>query len=239
VRRVLLAAAGAVLALTAAAPAAAQLKVDKRADLASPVQLAPGQGAIVVGFRRPDPMSAGKSATAAFARYDVDHRDVIFQPKGAKKAGVTTTFWMLAKNGDKKLERDYAVYLVSAGDYVLYGATPGPGGQVTNTFCLGAPTFTVRPGEVVYFGEFTPYMNVKLVDGSHTAAMAYSSHPDEARAALASRPELAAAFKPAEIRNQATYGCAGAFMMAYSVAGAPALDAGGAEASQDTPAPSE
>lgn len=236
-RRALVALGAAAAAFLAAAPATAQLKADKRADLAVPVKLGPNQGAIVIGFRRPDKMSMGKSGTVAFARYDVLHRDVIFQPRGAKKAGDTTTYWVLGKNGDKKLARDYAVYLVSAGDYVLFGASPGPGGQVMNTFCLGAPAFGVKPGEVVYFGEFTPYINVTLTDGSRTAAMAYSSHPDEARAALSGQPALAAAFKPAEIRNQATYGCAGQAMMAYAVPGAPALDAGGAEASQDSPAP--
>jgi hypothetical protein len=240
VRSAVLTAAAAAAGLALAASSAdAQLRVDKRADLAAPVKLGPNQGAILVGFRRPDKMSAGKSATAAFARYDVRHRDVIFQPKGAKKAGDTTTYWVLAKNGDKKLERDYAVMIVSAGDYVLFGATPGPGGQVMNTFCLGAPAFSVKPGEVVYFGEFTPYINVKLVDGSHTAAMAYSSHPDDAQRFLADHPELAATFRAADIRNEATYGCAGQAMMAYAVPGAPAIEAPGPEAAEDSPAPAQ
>jgi hypothetical protein len=239
VRRALLAAAGLLACLAVAAPAEAQLRVDKRADLASPVKLGPNQGAILLGFLRPDKMSAGKSATVAFARYDLRHRDVVFQPKGAKKRGDTTTYWVQARNGDKSLERDYAVMVVSAGDYVLYGATPGPGGQVANTFCLGAPTFSVKPGEVVYFGEFTPYMNVKLVDGGRTFAMAYSSHADEAQHFLANHAELAPAFRPAELRNEATYGCAGQSMMAYAVPGVPAIEAAGPEAAEDSPEPAQ
>jgi hypothetical protein len=235
VSRALYAAAAVGFALAAAAPVSAQLRADKRADLAAPVTLGPDQAAIVVGFRRPDPMSAGKSGTVAFARYDLQHRDVVFQPKGAKKAGDTRTYWVLVRNGDKKLEKDYAVMVVSAGDYVLFGAAPGPGGQVTNTFCLGAPAFSVKAGEVVYFGDMTPYINVKLVDGRKTMAMAYSSHPEDARQALAAQPALAAAFKPAEVRNQATYGCAGGEMMAYSIPGLEPLPPAGPEAAEETP----
>lgn len=219
-RIVLLAAA----ALGAAAPAASQLRVEKRADLSLPVILGPKQGAILVGFRRPDPMSQNKHGAVAFARYDLEHRDMIFQPKGAKKAGDTTTYWVQADSGDKKLASDYALMVVSAGDYVMFGATPG-GKVVLNTFCLGAPAFHVGAGEIVYFGDLTPYPSVRLVDGTKTAAMAYSSHPDDARAALARQPALAAAMKPAELRNKATYACAGQAMLTYEVPGAPELEA--------------
>jgi len=206
-----------------AAPASAQLNVNRRADLALPVVLGPGQGAIVVGFRRPDRLSAGKSAAVAFTRYDVDARDLILQPRHARRDGNTTTYNVLAKSGDRNLPLDHAVMVVSSGDYVLYGATPGPTKQVDNTFCLGTATFRVNPGEVVYFGDITPYMLVEMEDGRRANAMAYSSHPDDARQALAGRPELAAAFRPAEIRNGATYGCVAQAMLAYAVPGAPFL----------------
>lgn len=217
------AAAALVLALVAAAPAAAQLRADKRADLALPVKLGPGQAAIIVGFRRPDSMSAGKSGVVAFSRYDREKRDTIFQPRDAKKKGDTTTYWVLARTADKKQPLEHAVMLVSAGDYVMLGAGAGPGGQVMNTFCLGAPTFRVNAGEAVYFGDLTPYIMVKLEDGGRTNAMAWSSHPDDAKKALANQPDLAAAFRPAELFNEATYGCAGQMMMAYKVPGVPAL----------------
>jgi hypothetical protein len=217
-------AAATLTALAAALPAAAQLKVDKPADLAAPVTLGPRQGAIVVGIRRPDKMSEHKGGTVAFARYDVEKRDIVAQPRHAKKDGDTTTYWVQVRSGDKTLAAEYLVMPVAAGDYVLFGATPAKMPQVANTFCLGAPTFHVGAGEVVYFGDLTPYPRVKLVDGTSTEAMAWSSHPDAARAALAGKQAgLAAALRPAELRNEATYGCAGLAMTAYAVPGFPAL----------------
>jgi hypothetical protein len=42
--------------------------------------------------------------------------------------------------------------------------------------------------------------------------------------ALAGQPALAGALKAADIRNEATYSCAGQDMTAYKVPGAPALE---------------
>ncbi|MDB5685907.1 MAG: hypothetical protein JWR77_496 [Rhizorhabdus sp.] len=207
-----------------ALPAAAQLQVNKRADLAQPVKLGPNQAAIVVCFRRPDAQSAGKSGMVAFARYDLAGRDVVFQPRDAKKKGDTTTYWVDVRSGDRKLPLDHAVMVVTAGDYVLFGATPGPAAQVMNSFCLGSPTFTVKPGEAVYFGDVTPYLFAKLADGQRAMAMAYSSNIADARAALAGQPDLAAALKPADLHNDATFGCVAQAMLAYAVPGAPSLE---------------
>jgi len=217
-------AAAALAALAVASPAAAQLKVEKPADLAAPVTLGAKQGAIVVGIRRPDKMSEHKGGTFAFARYDLAKRDIVAQPKGAKKAGDTTTYWVQVRSGDKTLAAEYLVMPVTEGDYVLFGASPAKVPQVANTFCLGGPTFHVAAGEVVYFGDLTPYPRVKLVDGTSTEAMAWSSHPDAAKAALAGKQAaLAGLLKPAAISNEASYGCAGIAMTAYAVPGAPAL----------------
>jgi hypothetical protein len=222
-------AVSAIVALACAvgsfAPASAQLRVTKRADLAAPVKLEPGQGAILVAFRRPDESSMGKSAALSFGRYDVEARDMIFQPKGAKKAGDKTTYWVEVRSDDKKLEVEYHLMPVSAGDYVFSGATPGPARQVLNTFCLGAPTFRVNEGEVVYFGDVTPYINVELVDGRKVMAMAYSADAEAARKAVEGQPALAPAFRAAALRNEATYSCVGQEMTAYAVPGAPALPA--------------
>lgn len=209
--------------LFAAVPASAQLFASKRADLARPVVLAPGQAAIVIGFRRPDTASAGKSGIVVFGRYDLDRRDLIGRPDGAKKAGDTTTYAISVRSGDRKLALDHAVMLVSPGDYVLLGAAPGPVAGVTNSFCFGAPTFRVNAGETVYFGDITPYLMVRLAEGNNANAMAWSSHPDDARAALKDQPALAAGFKAAELRNGATYGCFSTDMTAYFVPGAPSL----------------
>jgi hypothetical protein len=111
---------------------------------------------------------------------------------------------------------------VSAGDYVLYGATPGVK-MVTNTFCFAAPAFSVRPGEIVYFGDVTPYAPAELEDGEKVMAMAYSAKLDAAREALKSQPALASGLRAAELRNNATYSCSGQEMMGYVVPGAEAL----------------
>ncbi len=225
----------ALIAITASSmPAAAQLRVEKRAT--APVILGPGQAAIVIGFRRPDKKSSNKAGSAAFSRYDPIKREVIFQPKNAKKNGDKNTYWVMVKSEDKTLTRDSAVMVVSAGDYVLFSAMPGTI-PLSNTFCLGAPIFHVDAGETVYFGDFTPYTNLKLVDGERTSAMAYSTHVQESREELAkSQPALARTMKPAVLHNQATYGCVASMMSAYEVPGVEALAPAGAAARGDEPA---
>lgn len=198
------------------------LSVEKPANLAQPVVLKPGQAAIVIGWRRPETGSIGKSGIIAFARYDVEKRDMIARPADAKKNGDQNTYWIQANGGNKKLPLDHVVMVVSAGDYVLYGATPGPAPQVANTFCFLAPTFRVNAGETVYFGDISPYFG-KRDNGEFAIAMAYSSHSDDARAALTKQPALAAAFRPADIRNGASYTCSGQAMTAYLVPSAPTL----------------
>jgi hypothetical protein len=207
-----------------ATPAAAQLNANKRADLSASVKLEAGQAAIIVGYRRPDPMSVGKSGAVSFARYDLATRDLVFQPKGAKKSGDKTTYSIYVRSGNKALVQDYVVMLVSAGQYVMRGAVPGGGGVIANTFCLGAPTFSVGAGEVVYFGDVTPYTNVRLITGDKTPAMAYSSHPEDAQKALAKQPDLLAKFKVATIQNDATFGCYGQLMTAYRIPGIGSLE---------------
>lgn len=223
IRAIIIAGALGSAALTIT-PASAQLNANKRADLSASIKLEPGQAAIIVGYRRPDPMSLGKSGAVAFSRYDLTARDLVFQPKGARKSGDKTTYSIYVRSGDKTLAQDHAVMIVSAGDYVMSGAIPGGGGIIANTFCLGAPTFSVSAGEVVYFGDITPYTNVRLVTGDKTPAMAYSSHPADAQKALAKQPDLLAKFKVATIRNDATFGCYGQLMTAYHIPGLASLE---------------
>ena len=232
-RRVLAAAAAAALL---AAPASAQLRVTKRADLALPVKLEPGQGAILVGFRRPDAHSLGKSAAVSFARYKPADGDLEYQPRDWKKKGDKTTYSVLARSLDKKAGLELHILPVTAGRYVMSSAQAGPynPAQVT-TFCLGAPSFEVKEGEVVYFGELTPYMAVPGAEGKKLLAVPYSRDADGARALLAAKvPALADAFKSAAVENDATWGCIGQTMTAYRVPGAPAMAAvaGGASTSR-------
>ncbi len=222
--------------IAAGVPAAAQLRVDKRADLAAPLVLGPGQAAIVVGFRRPDAASMGKSATVNFVRYDLARRDMTPQPADARKSGDTTTYWIEARSGVKTLAVDYAVMVVSAGAYALHSGFPGADPQLTTTFCLGAPVFEAKAGEVVYFGDVAPYLNVKLIDGRHIAALAYSSHVDDARRGLAAQPALAERLRAANLFNRATFSCSAMTMNAYLVPGAADLPAADAPSTPQTTA---
>ena len=213
-----------ILAALLATPAAAQLSVTKPTPLELPVTMAPHQGALLVAFRRPDGWSAGKSGTIAFARYDPARHDMIARPKDAKKNGDTNTYWIQASSKDRKAALEYRLMLVSAGDYVLYGAAPGPGGMVMNSFCYSSVTLRVNAGEVVYFGDVTPYIAAKRADGGpFYFGMPWSWHPDEAKAALASQPALQAAFKPGELKGGASYSCSGQMMTAYDLPGLPRL----------------
>lgn len=225
-----------LLALTLAAPAAAQLTA-RPADLDKPVVLAPGQAAIVVGFRRPNSFSMGKSGQLAFARYDIAKRDLIFMPRDAKKKGDTTTYAIQVPSDDRNAALEYAVMLVSPGDYVLLGATPGPVAGVANTFCFGAPTFRVNAGETVYFGDITPYIAAPMADGSRGNAMAWSDHAEDARAAMAKYPALAAGFRPAELKNAALFRCFGLEMNAYYIPGKPNLPTLAELKSKEPPTP--
>ena len=213
--------AAALLACTASA--SAQLSVTRPTPLETPVTLGPGQAAVLIGFRRPDGWSLGKSGTIAFARYDPVRHDMIARPRDAKKNGDTSTYWIQVKSGDRKAALEYRLMLVSAGDYVLYGASPGPGGMVVNSFCFNSITFRVNAGEVVYFGDITPYIGAKTPEGGYYFGMPHSWHPDEARAALARQPALQAAFRPAELKGGASYSCSGQAMSAYDLPGLPRL----------------
>ena len=201
------------------------LTAGKKVDISAPLTLEPGQGAILVGFRRPDAHSLGKSASASFSRYNASEGDLHYQPRDWKKKGDKTTYGVQARSIDKKMGLEMHIIPVTAGRYVLSSGQPGPHNpQAVTTFCLGAPSFEVKEGEVAYFGDLTPYMAVPGAEGGKLLSMPYSRDADGARALLASKqPALAVAFKPAEIENGATWGCVGQAMTAYRIPGAPTV----------------
>lgn len=198
--------------------AATGVTAGKKVDLAS-LKLRPGEGAILVAFRRPDSYSLGKSAAASFARYDAEKGDLHYQPRDWKKRGDMTTYAVQARSIDKKLGLELHVIPVTAGRYVLTSAQPGPyNPQLSPSFCLGGPSFEVKEGEAVYFGDLTPYMSAPAEAGGSLLSVAYSRDSEGARSLLAARqPTLAGAFKQAEIENDATWGCIGQAMTAYRV----------------------
>jgi hypothetical protein len=209
--------------LSAGMPAMAQLSVTRPTPLELPVTMGPGQAALLVGFRRPDGWSLGKSGTIAFARYDPARHDMIARPRDAKKNGDTNTYWIQVSSRDRKAPLEYQLMLISAGDYVLYGAAPGPGGMVANSFCFNSITLRVNAGEVVYFGDMTPYIGARTENGGYYFGMPWSFHPEEARAALARQPALQAAFKAGDLRGGASYSCSGQAMTAYDLPQLPRL----------------
>jgi hypothetical protein len=202
----------------------------KKVDL-SKLKLEPGQGAILVAFRRPDDHSMGKSAAVSFARYKPADGDLAYQPRDWKKTGDKTTYLVQARSMDKKAGLELHLLPVTAGRYVMSSAQAGPynPAQVT-TFCLGAPSFEVAAGEIVYFGDLTPYIGVPGAEGRKLIAMPYSHDAETARTLLAAKqPAMAGAFRPAAVENGATWSCVGQTMTAYRVAGAAAAAASGAD----------
>ncbi|QAY76968.1 hypothetical protein [Sphingosinicella sp. BN140058] len=191
----------------------------KKIDPAASFALAPGEGAVVLAFRRPDEGSAGRSASLSLARYDVEGRDLVYQPRDWKKKGDKTTYSTFVASSDRKAPLEVHVIRLTAGDYVVTGTSVGKGVIVTSN-CFGAPTFQVRAGEVVYLGDFIPFMDVKLSTGSKFFGLAHAEHFDDARKVLAEKqPELAASLQPAVIRNRATYGCSAITMDRWDLPG--------------------
>jgi hypothetical protein len=195
----------------------------KKLDPAVPVALAPGEGAIVFGFRRPDAASAGRSAGLQFLRYDAVARDVMYQPRDWKKKGDKTTYSLAATSRDKKAPLELQVHRVTAGDYVIASKSV-VNAPMTTTYCFGAPTFAVAPGEVVYVGDFIPFVNATLSNGDKFTDLVRAEHFDGAKAVLGGKqPALAAQMKPAAMRDRATFACAGVTMDRWDLAGVDAM----------------
>jgi hypothetical protein len=195
----------------------------KKIDVAAPLKLAPGEAAVVIAYRRSDAASAGRSGTVEFSRYDMAGRDLIYRPRDWKKKGDKTTYQISANSADRKAEFEVQVLRLTPGDYVISGTAVGAA-LVTQTNCFGAPVFHVGEGEIVYVGDFIPFLNVKLSTGAAISALAYASHIEDARRVLGTKqPELAAALKPAMLHNRATYACSAISMDRWDLLGVDAL----------------
>ena len=90
----------------------------------------------------------------------------------------------------------------------------------TASYCFGGLGFHVAPGEVAYIGDFIPYWNVRLASGAKMGLLAYASHAEDARKALAkSQPALATAMKPATLYGKAIFECSAIDMDRWDVPG--------------------
>ncbi len=193
----------------------------KKVDPRQPLVLAPQEAAVVLGFRRVEPEAAGKSGAVTLLRYDPSRRDALYRPKDWKKSGDTTTYSLDVSSRDKKAVYEVQLLRITPGDYVINSTRAGKT-PVASTNCFGAPTFHVGAGEVVYLGDFTPYVGVKLIDGNKFTGLGHAMHADDARRTLAGyQPQAAAAMRPAQWRNNATYSCAGVEMTRWDMDGVP------------------
>lgn len=201
----------------------ASLFLGKKVDPAAPFVLAPGEAAIVVAFRRPDPGSAGRSGRLELMRYDSAGRDLVYRPRDWKKQGDKTTYSVSVASGDRKAPYEVQVVRITPGDYVLNSWASGTL-LPTTTNCFGAPNFHVAAGEVLFLGDFIPYWDVKLASGAKFSDLVYAGQTGDARGALQSRqPTLATALRPAAWRNNATYACSAITMTRFDLTGASPL----------------
>lgn len=215
----------AAFALDAPAVGPTSFYMGKKVDPAAPFALGPNEAAIVVVYRRTGPLTAGRAGVVQFTRYDPVGRDLIYQPKDWKKKGDRTVYGLDAPTRDKTAGLEVHVLRVTPGDYVIAATAVGVK-ITTSSNCFGAPTFHVNAGEATYVGDFIPFWNAKLANGSKASMLAYTARFEDARIALATKqPTLAAAMKPATLYNRATYACSAITMDRWDIPGASDLPA--------------
>ena len=197
------------------------LFIHKNPEKAVLPALEPGQGALVMAFRRNGGAAAGRSGMVQLFRYDKEKGDLFYQPRDWKKKGDKTTYVVTIASGDKKAPYELRIIPVTAGDYVLNGAGVGPNAVPLTSNCFGAPMIRVEPGQYAYLGDASPFIGAKLADGSKAMTMVYSRHFDVAKAAMAKlRPELVEKMVEPVIYNRATYACAAVTKDRYDWPGA-------------------
>jgi len=212
------------LAVTPALAGAPTLFVNKDPKRASLPALEPGQGAIVMAFRRNGGATAGRSGMVQLLRYDRANGDLFYQPRDWKKKGDKTSYVVSIPSGDKKAVYELRVIPVTAGDYVLNAGAVGPNAVPMSSNCFGAPMIRVEEGQYAYLGDASPFMGAKLSTGEKTFAMVYTRHFDVARGAMENlRPDIAAKMVEPAIHNRATYACAAVTMDRFDWPGMPDL----------------
>ncbi|MFZ5707957.1 MAG: hypothetical protein ACOY5R_22085 [Pseudomonadota bacterium] len=213
--------------LDAAITGTSSLYFGKKIPPETPLALEPGEGAIVLAFRRSDPTSAGRHGGLVLARYDIEKRELIYQPKDWKKKGDKTSYTRDIFSDDRKAGLEVQIVRLTAGDYVL--TSMGLGNVLMTGNCFGAPVFHVGAGEVLYIGDFIPFWGTKLSNGGKAFQLSYTSHPEDSRNVIGRfQPELARRMQLATWRNNATYGCGAVSMDRFDLPGAEPLPAMGA-----------
>ncbi len=192
------------------------LWIHKKPEQAVLPPLEPGQGAIVMAFRRNGGAAAGRSGLVQLFRYDRASGDLFYQPRDWKKKGDTTSYVVSIPSGDKKAAYELRVIPVTAGDYVLNGTSVGSTVPPMSSNCFGAPMIRVEAGQYAYLGDASPFMGARLADGSKAYAMIFSRHFAAAQEAMARlRPDIAPKMVEPTIHNRATYSCAAVTMTRF------------------------
>jgi hypothetical protein len=168
-----------------------------------PLALAPGEGALVIAFRRPDRGSAGKPAAITLRRYDIARADLAASADGGEDGAAITV-----AGADRQAGYELHVVPLAAGTYVIDG-TSVDGEAPAESNCFGAPLIEIPAGRAVYGGDWVPYHNVALGKGKILPdALVLVSRVDEAKAALrGTQPALAEALVPMAVANGAKYAC--------------------------------
>ena len=117
----------AALAIAPALAGPATLFVHKDPAKANLPALEPGQGAIVMAFRRNGGAAAGRSGMVQLFRYDRENGDLVYQPRDWKKKGDKTTYTVSVSSGDKKAPYELRVIPVTAGAGVGEGVSAATG----------------------------------------------------------------------------------------------------------------
>ena len=220
------------LAVGADLAGAPTLFIHKNPEKAVLPALEPGQGAIVMAFRRNGGAAAGRSGLVQLFRYDRVKGDLIYQPRDWKKTGDKTSYAVSIPSGDKKAAYELRVIPVTAGDYVLNGATVGMTTPPTSSNCFGAPMIRVEAGQYAYLGDASPFLNARLAGGEKKSAMIFTRHFAAARAAMAQlRPDIAPKMVEPAIHNRATFACAAVTMDRFDWPGMPELSQAAAPSS--------
>ena len=184
----------------------------RKVDPATSIALKSDEALVAIAFRRTVPESSGRSALLQLARYDMDKRDLIYQPRDWKKRGDATVYAVTAASANRKAEYEVQLHRVTAGSYVVLG-TGLLGAVATNSYCFGAPAFRVEAGQTIYVGDLVPLVNARRADGDRLTTLAYTRNLENARTVLATKqPDVAKAMIAAPLFNRATYGCAAVAM---------------------------
>jgi hypothetical protein len=173
------------------------LRLPGGGDPRVPLAMRPGEGLLLIAFRRPDRGSAGQPAAITLRSYDLDRADLA-TPRSA------TTI----ESVDRQAGYELQAVRLPAGYYVIDG-TSVDGKLPAKSNCFGAPVIEIPAGQAVYGGDWVPYRNVKLGKGKVLPdTLVLVAHLDQAKAALARfQPALAATLQPIAVANGARYTC--------------------------------